>query len=399
MIRQNFDSTIQDFLLDWTEFTKSANRQKSGSFVMRFYRYLQIKRQLKRFAKKLPTIEAINLSDFKDDLELKKLIQMWLQFDINHMDQTVQGNYVAVTEQFINRVKASWPDMKQASIFQALRNVWIMIAIQIMGEKTIELSDSMFAYSMLYPLTDNIIDDPELNESEKITFVKRFGERLNGKALDPISTHEKDVFNMVSLIESQYDRALFPEVYESILLIHEAQVNSLSQQYGTLSEYEILQLSFNKGASSVIADGYLVLGKLDYDLFKFLTGYGIVLQLADDLQDMKSDAEVGHKTVFSIAKCESIREQLIEKLENLSQLILLDMPCSNSILRGQLIALLEKSMTFLMHDAIHMHKKQFSSAFYKSVNRAHITGLKNHDKLKRRCENIAKQLGYEPLEH
>lgn len=399
MIQRKFDTTIQDYLLKWNRLSMVTDHPKSGSFIMRYYRYAQIKRQLQRFSKNLPVLDEMNLSNFKEDPDLKRLIQTWLQFDVNQMDQSLQGSYVEVTEHFINRVKERWPEMVHASIFQALRNVWIMIAIQMMAEKPIVLTDSMFAYSMLYPLTDNIIDDPTLSKADKYAFVVRLGQRLNGIKLTADSTHEADVFDMVTLIETQYDRSQYPDVYESLLLIHDAQVQSLSQQYGGLSEQEILALSFVKGASSVIADGYLVLGSLEDSFFKFLTGYGIVLQLADDLQDMKSDAEVGHKTIFSTAIVESIREQLTEKLESISRLILLEMPCSDATLRGQMIALLDKSMTFLIHDAIYMHRHQFSKSFYRRINRAHITGLRNHDRLKIRCEKIANHLGYQVAEH
>ncbi len=398
MIQQKFDTTIQEYLLKWNQLSIATERPHKGSFIMRYYRYTQIKRQLQRFSKNLPVLDEMNLSNFKDDPELKTLIQTWLQFDVNQMDQSLQGSYVEVTEHFINRVKERWPDMVHTSIFQALRNVWIMIAIQMMAEKTITLTDSMFAYSMLYPLTDNIIDDPMLSQSDKYGFVVRLGQRLNGIKLTANSRHEADVFDMVMLIETQYERTQYPDVYESLLLIHDAQVQSLSQQYGGLSEQEILALSFVKGASSVIADGYLVLGNLEDSFFKFLTGYGIVLQLADDLQDMKSDAELGHKTIFSTAKGEFVREQLTVKLAHLSRIILLDLPCSTPVLRVQMIALLDKSMTFLLDDAIHMHKKLFSKAFYRHINRAHITGLKNHERLKIRCEKIANQLGYQITE-
>lgn len=62
---------------------------------------------------------------------------------------------------------------------------------------------------------------------------------------------------------------------------------------------ELKALTFNKGAASVVADGYLVLGRLSADQMDFLIGYGIVLQLADDLQDMTTDANVHHATLFS----------------------------------------------------------------------------------------------------
>ena len=39
-------------------------------------------------------------------------------------------------------------------LYQALRNVWIMMSFQVLFDRTVELTNSVFAYSMLYPFTD-----------------------------------------------------------------------------------------------------------------------------------------------------------------------------------------------------------------------------------------------------
>lgn len=75
-------------------------------------------------------------------------------------------------------------------------------------------------------------------------------------------TEEVDIHHMVELIESKYDRVTYPKVYESILEIHNAQFESLRQQYDDMATDEMIRITFHKGAASVIADGYLVLGEL-----------------------------------------------------------------------------------------------------------------------------------------
>lgn len=50
-----------------------------------------------------------------------------------------------------------------------------------------------------------------------------------------------------------------------------------------LSELETLTVYLAKGGASVLADGYLVAGKLTKDQEYFLFGYGAYLQLLDDI--------------------------------------------------------------------------------------------------------------------
>src|SRR4030067_480163 len=49
---------------------------------------------------------------------------------------------------------------------------------------------------------------------------------------------------------------------------------------------------------SVLANGYLVAGRLDPADEDFCFGFGTFLQLADDLQDVAEDADCGHRTLF-----------------------------------------------------------------------------------------------------
>lgn len=357
-------------------------------------RYLKIKGQLKRLLKHIAkedlTSHSLDLSHFKNDPQIGKLLDSWLQFDVWHMDQSLDGDYAKATEQFIKRARLLWPEMPNTDIFQALRNVWIMIAIQILAKVPVILTDAMFAYSMLYPLTDNVIDHPDLSEKEKAAFVSQLGLRLHGLMIEPASKHEKDAFDMVALIESTFARTHYPDVYTSILLIHDAQKRSMAQQYTTLDENTLIKLSFEKVAASVVADGYLVLGHLTDDFLEFLTAYGIVLQLADDLQDIETDAINGHKTLFNITETSDRLAEITENLSQLSFEILDGMPTEDVDLKMQMSVLLGKSMQLLICDAIQTHEKRYSKDFYKRVNRSHIMGLKNHERLRELTQSFIK---------
>jgi hypothetical protein len=102
------------------------------------------------------------------------------------------------------------------------------------------------------------------------------------------------------MIESQYSQTEFPDVFQSLLDIHTAQTDSLKliHQKDLLSEKEIISICLNKGGASVLADGFLVAGKLTDEQRHFLFGYGAYLQLLDDVQDVREDWDSGLMTVF-----------------------------------------------------------------------------------------------------
>ena len=49
--------------------------------------------------------------------------------------------------------------MTLQEIGQAMRNVWIMNISQVLLNVEVKFTNAIFAYSMLYPYTDNILDD------------------------------------------------------------------------------------------------------------------------------------------------------------------------------------------------------------------------------------------------
>jgi hypothetical protein len=64
---------------------------------------------------------------------------------------------------------------------------------------------------------------------------------------------------------------------------------------------DILRLTFEKGGASVLADGHLAAGSLTCEEAQFLFGWGALLQLVDDLQDIRQDRREGALTAFTEA--------------------------------------------------------------------------------------------------
>ena len=163
------------------------------------------------------------------------------------------------------------------------------------------MTPAIVGYSLLYPYSDNYLDNERTSTERKLQFSGRFRDRLCGLHLCPRDRHEDAVWAMVALIEAQYPRRSYPRVYESLLAIHQAQENSIAQQKRSkhLSDADVLRLSCAKGGTSVLADACLCHGSLTDAEARFAFSWGVLLQLGDDLQDVQEDLKQGSATLFT----------------------------------------------------------------------------------------------------
>ncbi|HAH23078.1 MAG TPA: hypothetical protein DCL77_04830 [Prolixibacteraceae bacterium] len=224
-----------------------------------------------------------------------------LDFTDHQLEVMFSDELREVTRQFVRQARDFDSALTFHDIFQALRNAWIMNGLQIVLGLPVKLTPSIFAYSLLYPYTDNLIDNPEVSTIDKLIFSNNFYSRLDGQASEPNNTTEQIIFSLVAMIEAEFPRSAYPEVYQSLMAIHKAQTRSIQliQSDNSLSEDETLEICIAKGGASVLADGYLVAGKLSKDQEYFLFGYGAYLQLLDDVQDAGEDRAAGLQTIFS----------------------------------------------------------------------------------------------------
>jgi hypothetical protein len=217
-----------------------------------------------------------------------------------YRDVLLGEEYFQTTAAFVRSARDFDPHVRVDDLGQALRNLWITNSLQMLLDLRVRFTPSIFAYSMLYPCTDNLLDDPRVPVERKKAFNRRLGRRLAGEAIGTTRSLERQVFRLVERIEGQYCRREFPELFQSLLAIHRAQVRSLSQQRRRpLSDSELWSISVEKGGTSVLADGYLAAGKLGRSEAGLCFGYGVFLQLLDDLQDVRQDMAAGHATLFS----------------------------------------------------------------------------------------------------
>jgi hypothetical protein len=196
------------------------------------------------------------------------------------------------------------PDLSMEGIIQAARNAWTACGLQPLLGVPLSLTPSILGYSLLYPYSDNLLDDEHISRDAKLKFSRRFRRRLLGETLPPEDHRERSVWALIALVETQYPRALYPNVFECLLAIHRAQEQSVGQVHSSHSDLECLRVSCAKGGSSVLADACLAYGSLTNQESRFAFEWGVLLQLGDDLQDVREDLRRGSMTLFSGAAAE-----------------------------------------------------------------------------------------------
>jgi hypothetical protein len=224
-----------------------------------------------------------------------------LHLDADQIRILFEGGLSSIGTQLARRARQFDADVSTVDILQANRNAWTACGLQMLLGRPMRLTPGIFAYSMLYPYSDNYLDDPTATRAEKMGFNERFGRRLAGKPVVAANRHEALIWDLVGLIEGEFSRAESPAVFESLMGIHHAQERSLRLLHGKCDADEVLPVVFEKGGASVLADGYLAAGELTEGAARFVYGWGIVLQLADDLQDVEADRQSGVRTLFTLA--------------------------------------------------------------------------------------------------
>lgn len=288
-----------------------------------------------------------------------------LDFTTDQLEMMFSDQMIEVTRTFVRQAREFDAGLSFNDIFQACRNAWIMNGLQLIMGIPMQLTPSIFAYSMLYPYTDNLIDDPNISGYEKMVFSERFRNRLSGQNPEPGNATEHAVFRLVEMIELQYSRTEFPEVFESLLDIHDAQTQSLKLIHDAdqLSEPDTLKICMDKGGASVLADGYLVAGKLTTDQKCFLYGYGAYLQLLDDIQDVEEDRQAGLMTVFSKPAFQSVLAERLNKTYWFGEEVMKSLERFEGQHLGLFKSLMRRSMDLFISEAIAQNPDVYTNGF------------------------------------
>jgi hypothetical protein len=366
------DKLINEFTSSWNE--SLVTFPELGKEITADEK-MRLEEEVSQYSNKAKT-KIVKARDFlkgKDiDIQLKQNMLVFMKNAFRYESHEVKilsnGGFANATRDFINTARQFDSQVKMEDVFQALRNLWIVNSLQVLMNEPVKLSPSIFAYSMLYPYTDNYLDDPNISDYEKSLFSKKFGSRLKGLPEIPSNRNEECIFRLVSMIEQEWDRDENPLVYKSLLAIHNAQIRSI-QLVGHGQELhpdKLLSICIEKGGTSVLADGYLIKGRMTSEQESFCFGFGAFLQFIDDLQDLDEDISGNLETMFSRAAKTGKLEEFTNRTLSFSDNVLKGIHCFSSPTNDAVHGLMQKSIYFMVIEAVGLNHCFFNTEYVKS---------------------------------
>lgn len=310
--------------------------------------------------------EEAQVTQARLGVAFKSLAEAAMGFSAGQLDSLPSQAFSDVSEEFVRKARAFDSNLSGEDIYQAGRNAWTANGLQWLLGKPVQTTPSILAYSLLYPYTDNYLDDPAIDLATKQAFNERFRQRLAGESLVPANTREKVIFDLVAMIEKQYSRSEFPAVFESLLDIHRAQSQSLKLFRRSAPELvDVLSLSFDKGGNSVLADGYLVSGSLNEVVREYAYGHGIFAQLLDDMEDVEQDDRAGRLTVYSGQVENGSLDALVNRTFRFGRKVLMGLDCFE--VEESMRELIRRGADLLLIDAISRTDRCYTAAYLREL--------------------------------
>lgn len=218
------------------------------------------------------------------------------------------------TKNFIQKIREFDETLEPEQIWQAMRNYFIYgMIVEMQGEEQ-NADDPILAYSLLYPYTDNYIDDEKISGKEKARYNCMIGQKLKGEAAEPGNLLEEKTCRLLDMILDAYEGEAKSKVALTLLQLLEAQSCSIGQMKQGIEEERILEISIWKGGTSVLADYLFATADWRGSEEEFYLKFGFMLQLVDDLQDIEEDGKAGSYTLMTNAAREKRLEEQINRL-------------------------------------------------------------------------------------
>ena len=297
----------------------------------------------------------------------RSLAEEALGFTGAQLDLLPSQAFSDVSETFVRMARDFDSNLSPEDIYQAGRNAWTANGLQWLLGMPVQITPSIFAYSLLYPYTDNYLDDPMINVATKLTFNELFRQRLAGDSLTPTNVHEQVIFDLVAMIEKQYSRTDHPTVFESLLDIHHAQSRSLNlmRRSAAPGEVDVLGLSFAKGGTSVLADGYLVSDSLKEAQRQYAYGHGVFAQLLDDMEDVEQDSQAGRLTLYSQPASHWPLDALANHTFRFGHNVLMRLDCFD--IQESVRELIRRGANLLLIDTIGRTDRYYTAAYLREL--------------------------------
>lgn len=308
------------------------NKQKSSFpvFLNEVYDEEQDKGEneklIDKYMKKFPEgtfdkIENINIREALENKKIEKEVHGFIKQEklagiLKNMGDELYFQFESETKRFIKKAYVFDEKLDNEQIIQSIRNYFIYVMIvDFQGEKQ-EASDVIVAYSLLYPYTDNVLDDVNITMEEKVHMDNFINMKLKEEYCTPHSSVEEKIGVLLERILHNYKGIQKEKVRMTLLLLLDAQHKSIGQidNRTDMMHSDVLNLSAYKGGTSVLADYLLATDNYDDNEIIFYMKFGFILQLVDDLQDITEDENKGSRTLMTIAKSKDELEETVYRL-------------------------------------------------------------------------------------
>ncbi len=206
-----------------------------------------------------------------------------------------------------------------SQIWQALRNYLIFGMIVAMSGEKQTFHDAILGFSLLYPYTDNYIDDPNVSKTDKDTFNHMIYATLCGEEPSVSDELQRKTKQCVKMCRNYQNGSRKTEASELCLLMLDAQAKSTTFAGMTDKDYatkkaEILDMLAYKGGMSVLIDYFFSVPEMNEQGIIFYLQFGLLLQMADDIQDIHEDLNSQTPTFFSGVGTVKEREENLHRL-------------------------------------------------------------------------------------
>ena len=291
------------------------------------------------------------------------------------MGKELLEEFVREAKRFIDRVRAFDGELDQAQIWQAFRNYLIYaIIVDMQGERQ-NAGDQILAYSLLYPYTDNYIDNEKIPQECKERYNRMIADKLRGCGVTPQSPLEERTCLLLDMILGICSEPAEKKISGMLLQLLYAQSSSIGgritdvsgdipvEKIPEKSTEQILETSIWKGSTSVVADYLLSTPHWTQKEEKFYRKFGFLLQLIDDLQDIEEDRRSGNRTLMAQCRELSVREKYVNRLLWYSWRVLTEFEPVNPRMKEFVL----KNCVAIILDAASVNAQFFSKAYLEEL--------------------------------
>lgn len=251
-------------------------------------------------------------------------------------------NFKKILMQYIDKIKdIDYPDNlilnNDKSILMTF--VWIIMGIWWQSLTTkIEYTSSLCFICLAYIYVDHYFDDNTIQKKNKKIFAEYCYKRLFTQ-VEPYDVYSSKINKIMTMMEENYSKEKYLLTYNRLVYLYSIEMKSMKMQSKmSISDNEFLQLTIEKGYSTLDTVLYLIYinnsEEIDQHKQNFFSLFGLYIQMADDLVDLKNDLKQKNYTYLAklvYSKSLTNIDFYVNKINNLIKIMYCYLKSSNII--------------------------------------------------------------------